>query len=190
MKRIVTVVVMLQLGAAGVYAQQTSVKMNFSGTSAPSIVNLLQPDSHNDEDNFAGTGTLGSFTVRHIRAIGNTPTTSSTCSGPTQLYFQELAAGGVFRFQDNSLLYVSLIQGSDCIDFSVPPLGEAHCTMSLQITGGTHRFKNASGTLTFTETVVPTLLDASNTPVFFAATGKYTGTISGVSDEQGQDEGQ
>jgi len=190
MKHVATVVVLLHLGAAGVYAQQTSVKMNLSGTSAPSTVNLLQPDSHNDEDSFAGTGTLGSFTVRHIRAISNTPTTSSTCSGPNQLYFQELAGGGVFRFQDNSLLYVTLIQGSDCIDFAVPPLGEAHCTMSLQITGGTGRFKNASGNLLFTETVLPTFLDASNNPAFFAASGQYTGTVSGVSKEHGQNEGQ
>ena len=190
MKRIATVVVMLHLGVAGVYAQQTPVKMNFSGTSAPSTVNLLQPDTNNDEDNFAGTGTLGSFTVRHIRAIANSPTTSSTCSGPNQLYFQELAGGGVFRFQDGSLLNVLLTKGGDCIDFAVPPAGEAHCTMSLQITGGTGRFKNASGTLTFTETVVPALLGASNTPVFFAATGQYTGTVFGVSEEQGQDEGQ
>jgi hypothetical protein len=62
--------------------------------------------------------------------------------------------------------------------------------VTFQITGGTGRFKNASGTLAFTETVVPVLADASNNPVFFAATGEYTGTVSGVSEEQGQDEGQ
>ena len=185
MKRIATVVVMLHLGVAAVYAQEKPVKMTFSRTSAPSTVNLLQPDTSNDEDNFAGTGTLGSFTVRNVRAIANSPSSSSTCSG---LFVQELAGGGVFRFQDGSLLSVNLTQGGDCINFA--PVPEAHCTVTFQITGGTGRFKNARGTLTFTETVLPVLADASNNPVFFAATGEYTGTVSGVSEEQGQDEGQ
>jgi hypothetical protein len=188
MKRIATVVVMLHLGVAALCAQEKPVKMKFSGTSAPSTVNLLQPDTSNDEDNFAGTGTLGSFTVRNVRAIANSPTPSSTCSGPNQIFSTESAGGGVFRFQDGSLLSVNLTQGGDCINFA--PVPEAHCTVTFQITGGTGRFKNARGTLTFTETVLPVLADASNNPVFFAATGEYTGTVSGVSEEQGQDGGQ
>jgi len=188
MKHIATVVVMLCLGVAAVYAQENHVKMIFSGTAASSTVNLAQPDTSNDEDNFAGNGTLGSFTVRNVRAIANSPTTPpSTCSGPNLYYFTESAGGGVFRFQDGSLLNVQLTQGSDCINFAT---NEAHCTVTFQITGGTGRFKNASGTLTFTETVVTVLSDASGNPVFFAATGDYTGTVSGVSEEQGQDGGQ
>jgi hypothetical protein len=52
--------------------------------------------------------------------------------------------------------------------------------MTFQITGGTGRFKDAAGTITLTETVLPVLADASNNPVFFAATGEFTGTVSGV----------
>jgi hypothetical protein len=190
MKHIATIALMLILGVTNVYAHENHVKMKFSGTSAASIINLKQPDpsnppqlaTNNDEDNFAGNGTLGSFTVRNIRAIATNPTASSSCSGANQFYFQELAGGGVFRFEDGSLLYVHLTQGSDCIDFTAL---EAHCTLTLEVIGGTGRFKNASGTLTFTETVVPVLADASNNPVFFAATGEYTGTVSGVSEEQG-----
>jgi len=175
---------MLHLGVAGVYAQQAPVKMKFSGTSAPSTVNLLQPGTSTGEDHVAGKGTLSSFTVRNVRAIANSPTPSSTCSGPNQLFFQELAGGGVFRFQDGSLLTVNLTQGGDCINLAT---GEALCTLTFQIAGGTGRFKNASGTLKFTETVVTVLADTSNNPVFFAAIGEYTGTVSGVSEEQGQD---
>ena len=40
MKHIVTVALMLNLGVAGIYAQQKPVKMTFSGTSAPSAINL------------------------------------------------------------------------------------------------------------------------------------------------------
>jgi hypothetical protein len=43
MKHIATVALILNLGVAGVYAQQSSVKMPFSGTSASSTVNLQQP---------------------------------------------------------------------------------------------------------------------------------------------------
>src|SRR5579863_8699930 len=176
MKRIASMALMICLGVAAVYAQR-SVNMTSSGTSGASAVNLQQPNTSNDEDNFAGTGTLGQFTVRQIRAISNSPTPSSTCSGPSKIYFLELAGGAVFRFQDGSLLTARLTQGSDCIDFSEL---FAHCTLVLQITGGTGRFQNATGTLTFTEAVAPTLFDTSNNPVFFFSTGAYTGTISGV----------
>ena len=186
MKHLATVALMLNLGVAGVYAHERPVKMTFSGTSAPSAINLQQPDTSNDEDNFAGRGTLGSFSLRNVRAIANSPTPSGTCPGPNQLYFTEPAGGGVFRFQDGSLLKVNLKQGVDCIDFVAQ---EAHCTLTFQITGGTDRFKDASGVLTLTETVVPVLADASNNPVFFTATGEITGTVSGVAaEEERQDE--
>ena len=193
MKRIASMTLMLALGVPTVYAQQRPVKMTFSGTSAPSAINLLQPGinnagTSNDEDNFAGKGTLGSFSYRQVRAISNSapPTPPSTCSGPNLLYLQELAGGGVFRFQDGSLLYVNLTQGADCIDLTT---NVANCILTLQITGGTGRFKNASGTLIFTENVVTVLADATGNPVFFAATGEFTGTVYGVDlDEERQDE--
>jgi len=158
-------------------AQQ--VKMTFSGTAGASASDLQQPNTRNGELNYAGTGTLGSFTFRLLEAEPYSPTSSNTCSGPNEIYAVESAGGGVFRFQDGSLLYVQLTHGSDCIDLST---GMAHCIRILQITGGTDRFKNVSpGTLlTLIETVVPVLADALGKPVFFSATGKITGTVSGV----------
>jgi hypothetical protein len=175
-KLIATVALMLNIGVAGVNAQQQGVKMTFSGTSEPSTI-TLQSGANTGEDNFAGSGTLGLFTFRDLEAAGAAPQQSSTCSGPSQLYFVRVAGGGVFRFQDGSLLKVSMTQGSDCIDLAA---GQAHCTVIYKITGGTGRFKNASGMLTFTETVVPVLADASQNPVFFAATGTFTGTVAGL----------
>ena len=46
MKHIATVALMLNLGVAGVYAQQRPVKMTFSGTAAPSTINLQQPNTN------------------------------------------------------------------------------------------------------------------------------------------------
>lgn len=178
----------LNLGVAAVYAHEKPVKMAFSGTAANTAINLQRPDTSNDEDNFAGSGTLGSFTIRNVRAIANSPTSSSACPGSNQLFFAETAGGGVFRFKDGSLLYLHLTEGGDCIDLVT---NEAHCTVAFQITGGTGRFKDASGVLTMTETVVRALTDAFNNPVFFAATGEFTGTISGVSEvREDRDEGQ
>ena len=182
MKHIATVALMLNLGVAGAYAQQKSVNMTFSGTSAPSTVNLLQPGTNNSEDNSAGNGTLGRFTFRNVRAIKAAPEPSSTCSGPTKVYFASVSGAAVFRFQDGSLLMVQLTQAGDCIDFMAL---EAQCTMTFKIMGGTGRFKNASGILTLTETNVPVLADASNNPVFFAPTGEITGTVSGVTAQDG-----
>jgi hypothetical protein len=180
MKHLATVALMLNLGAAGVYAQQNPVNMTFSGTSASSTINLQQPNTTTGEDNFAGNGMLGPFTFRNISASTASPQVSSTCSGPTNLYFLRVAGAGVFHFQDGSLLKVNLTQGADCIDLAA---GQANCTMTFQITGGTGRFKNASGILTLTETVLPVLADAANNPVFFASTGEFTGTVSGVAAE-------
>jgi hypothetical protein len=173
---------LLAVGVATIHAQG-SVKMTFSGTSANSVINLLQPNTSGDEDNFAGRGTLGSFTLRVVRAISNSPSVSNACPGQNVLFFAESAGAGVFRFEDGSLMYIQLTEGGDCIDFTA---NDAHCRITFQVSGGTGRFKNASGTLIFTETVVPVIADTTNNPVFFAATGRFTGTVSGVG-EQDQD---
>jgi hypothetical protein len=196
MKRIASMTLMLSLGVAAVYGQ-VSTKMTFSGTSAATAVNLQIPHTANDEDNFAGTGTFGPFTVRQIRAIDNAPTPppSSCASNPkdSYLYVLERAGGAVFRFQDGSLLNVLLTEGSDCIDFTA---GAAHCTVVFQVIGGTGRFQHATGTLTFTESVAPMLCGPAMCgpspdaiPVLFFATGEYTGTISGVGMGEGSQDG-
>ena len=183
MKYAGTLVLMLNLGIAGVYAQDKPVKMMYSGTEAAGTINLQFPDTHNGEFNFAGSGTLGSFTFRNVEAEAASPQPSSTCSA-TQVYFPTVAGAGVFRFQDGSLLKVNLTGGSDCIDL----VGQsALCTRILQIIGGTGRFKDASGgTVTLTETVVPVV---PNKFVFFAVTGEITGTISGVNIEEAPQDG-
>jgi hypothetical protein len=185
-----TLTLMLTLGATGIYAHEKPVKMTFSGTSANTVIDLQQPNTSNDEDNFAGKGTLGSFTVRLLRAIDNSPSSSSSCSGSNYLYLMEPAGGGVFRFGDGSLLYVNLEEGHDCINLAA---NNAYCTLTFKITGGTGRFKDASGILTMTELVLPVLnaLNNPNNPVLFAAAGEFTGTISGVArEDEGQDEQQ
>jgi hypothetical protein len=188
MKHIATVALMLNLGVAGVYAQQSPVTMTFSGTGGSSTINLQYPGTNNSEDNSAGNGTLGPFTFRNVRAINAVPEPSSTCSGSTKVYFSSVAGAAVFRFRDGSLLKVTLMQAGDCIDFAAL---EAHCTMIFQIAGGTGRFKNASGNLTLTETVLPVLADATQNPVYFASTGEFTGTVSGVAPaEEGEPERQ
>lgn len=176
-KHLSLMAVILSVGVAAAHAKTQSVNMTFSGTSAPSTINLQQPDTSNDGDNFAGIGTLGAFTVTNVRAIANSPGASSTCSGSNLLFLPELAGAGVFRFQDGSLLEVNLTQGGDCIDLTTE---EAQCGLTFQITGGTGRFQHASGVLIMTETVVTVATDTLGNPVFFAATGEFTGTISRV----------
>ena len=96
-----------------------------------------------------------------------------------------MGGAGVFRFHDGSLLKVNLTQGADCVDLEAQ---QGHCTLTLEITGGTGRFKDASGTLTLTETNVPVLTDTLNNPVFFASTGEFAGTVSGVAREADRQE--
>jgi hypothetical protein len=187
-RTLVLAALMLNLGIAGVYAQQQPVRMVFSGNGAPSPINLQQPNTNTGEENVAGDGTLGQFTYRNVRATAVAPQPSSTCSGPAKFFFPSVVGAGIFRFQDGSVLTVNLTQGGDCIDFAAQ---EAHCTLTLQITGGTGRFKDASGVLTFNTTALPVLADAVNNPVFFTETGEFRGTIFGVAiGEEGRAERQ
>jgi hypothetical protein len=179
-KGIVSAAILLVLSAATASAQ-TSVRMTFSGNSENTANDLLQPNTSNDEDHFTGIGTLGTFTLGEVRAISNSPSPSSSCSGANKLHLSEPAGGGIFRFGDGSLLYVHMTQGDDCIDFAA---GKAHCVLQFQVTGGTGRFANASGTLTLTETVVPVLADALGNPVYLASTGQITGQLSGAVNPQ------
>src|SRR5690348_15744753 len=144
MKHTATMALMLTLGVASVYAQQLPVKMRFSGSGGPSLVNLGQPNSVNFEENVTGDGALGPFTYHDLRAAALPPLMNTNgCS----LYLPPVFGGGIFRFQDGSLLTFSIKpnQGGDCIDLVQKV---ARCTLTLEITGGTGRFQNAFGVLT------------------------------------------
>ncbi len=181
MKHIATAALMFSLGVAGIHAQPADVTMPVSGTAARSTVNL-QADAPTSEYQLAGNGTLGPFTFRTVTTSTASPQQSSTCSGANLIYFAAVAGAGILRSQDGSLLKVNLTGGSDCIDLAA---GQAQCIRIYQITGGTGRFKDASGNITLTMTVVPTVLDASNNPSFFAITGDIGGTVSGVAADGG-----
>ncbi len=177
-----TVALMLSLGAANVYAQHLPFTLSFSGTGVSSTINL-GPGAFASDNNYAGSGTLGAFTFHTVEGSAVPP---GNCPGTNHPY----AGGGVFRFEDGSLLLVNLTQGSDCLQFT--PTGPvAHCTRTYQITGGTGRLKNASGgTIALTETVLAVLFDANTNPVLFATTGDITGSISGVAFTDGQNKEQ
>jgi hypothetical protein len=182
MKHGKTIALVLILASASAYAGQTPLKMTFSGNAGAGPIDLKQPNAITNEENLAGNGTLGSFSFRLIKASAIAPQPSSTCVGS---YFPNTAGGGLLRFQDGSLLYLTLTGGGDCIDF-VHMM--ATCTLTFKINGGTGRFKTASGVLTLTETAAPVLSDASMTPVFFSESGGFTGTISGLEgDDDSQD---
>ncbi|HEY1949166.1 MAG TPA: hypothetical protein VGG97_19315 [Bryobacteraceae bacterium] len=183
MKYIATMALMLSLGVANAYAHDRSVKMTSSGTATAGGVDLKIPNTTSGENDFAGNGNLGSYTFREIEAETG-PQASSTCSGPNLLYTTVVSGAGVFRFQDGSLLNVTVTEGADCIDLAAQ---QAHCTRTFKIISGTGRFKEAKGILEFTETIGPVLADATGNPVFFASTGEFTGTISGVAHDEGHE---
>jgi hypothetical protein len=137
MKHIATMTLTLTLGVASVYAQQHRVNMRFSGSGGPSPIDLQQPNSVNFEENVTGDGSLGPFTYHDLRAASFPPQTSSTCSGPL---LPPVFGGGIIRFQDGSLLTFSIKpnEGGDCIDLVQKV---ARCTLTLEITGGTGRFR-------------------------------------------------
>ena len=181
MKQIATVALMFNLGVAGVYAQERPVKMTFSGTNVATMINL-QANTVTDEHHSAGNGTFGAFTFRELHADGTAPQPPSGCTGPN---FAVVAGAGVFRFQDGSLLIVTVVDGSGCVNLAA---GKAALVVNYKISGGTGRFTGASGNLTMTATIMPVLANASNAPALLTNTGKFEGRVLGLGHgEEGHD---
>ncbi len=183
MKHLATAALMLNLGAAGIYAQQTQqrpVKMTSSGSMVPTTINL-GPNTITDEEHLAGNGTLGPFTLRALRTDETSPTSFGSCGIGSGPHFRVVAGGGVFRFQDGSLLAVGITGGALCIDTDH---GVGHLTETYQIKSGTERFKGVSGgTLTLTVTLMPVVFNGPNSAVLVTMAGEFTGTISGLPDQ-------
>lgn len=174
MKRIATLALILQLGVAGVYAQPNPVKMNYSGSNVATTINL-EDGTVTDEELLAGNGALGAFTYRELHADTASPQSSTTCSSP--YFFPILSGAGVFRFLDGSLMTVNVTKGAICVD---PTTFLGQLTETYQITGGTGRFKGATGTLTLTGTLNVVLSDTSGNPKLLTNTGEFEGTVLGV----------
>jgi hypothetical protein len=164
MKHFATAALMLNLGVASVYAQERPIRGSFSGTSGLTMANLAQ---FNAEYQFAGHGMSGQFTFRAITGSNGSMSPVSGCA----ISGTAVAGGGVFRFDDGSLLMVNLTDGTDCIN---PPT--AQCVRNFKVTAGTGRFKHVSqGTkITFAFTVLPVVDGLSA-----ILDGELTGTTSG-----------
>jgi hypothetical protein len=184
-RRLVLVALMLNLGVAAAHAEQRHVKMTFSGTNVATTINL-QANTITDETHLAGRGSLGPFTFRELHADGAAPQPPSGCLGPS---FAVVKGAGVFRFQDGSLLIVTVVDGSGCVN---PAAGKAALIVNYQISGGTGRFTDTSGNLRMTATIMPVLRNAANAPALLTNTGKFEGTILGAAleDEEREDERQ
>jgi hypothetical protein len=180
-RRLVLVALMLNLGVAAAHAEKGHVKMTFSGTNVATTINL-QANTVTDETHLAGKGSLGSFTFRELHADGAAP--PSGCLGPS---FAVVKGAGVFRFKDGSLLIVTVVDGSGCVN---PAAGKAALIVNYQISGGTGRFTDTSGNLRMTPTLMSVLRNAANAPALLTNTGKFEGTIVGAAleDEEGEDE--
>lgn len=176
MKHIVTMAVILGLGAVGLSAQDTPVNMKVSGTGGASAINL-QTGTGTAEYTLAGNGTLGRFTLRVVSSSAASPQASGTCSGT---YFPVLAGEGAFRFQDGSLLKLNLTGGGDCIDFVAH---KAFCTRVFQIVGGTGRFDGATGDTVTLDMDVSGVVPGKG--FLFAVVGDVNGIVSGVDIDNG-----
>ena len=177
MKYLTIAALMLNFGAASIYAESLSVDLTVSGTAANSTVQLT-PGSPASEYNLAGGGPFDPFTFRVVSTSAAKPDFPTNCTASNKIHFASVAGAGVLRSLDGSLLTVNLTGGGDCIDFTA---NQALCTRIFQITGGTGRFKDASGSITLTMTVAPLLADTSKNPVFFSVTGEVKGIASKVS---------
>ena len=151
----------------GFDSRHGQVKMAFSGSMVPTAIDL-RPDTITDEELLAGNGTLGPFTFRKLRTDETSPQSFGSCGSGFGPSIRVVAGGGVFRFEDGSLLTVTVTEGVLCVDLDHLV---GHLTETYQITGGTGRFEHASGTFARTSTIVPVLFNASGAPALLTNTG-------------------
>jgi hypothetical protein len=157
----------------GFDSRQERVKMAFSGSMVPTAIDV-QPDTITDEELLAGNGTLGPFTFRKLRTDETSPQFFGSCGSGFGPSIRVVAGGGVFRFEDGSLLTVTVTEGVLCVDLDHLV---GHLTETYQITGGTGRFNGASGALQSTGTLKPVLFSASNAAVLLTNAGELKGTV-------------
>ena len=193
MRHLTTVALMLNLGIASLYAQQPAeehsrvgrVRMRFSGSTMSTAL-AIAPNTLNHETQVAGNSSLGPFTYRGLWADDPSSQTPGSCGSGFGPNFRLVAGGGVFRFEDGSLLTVQLTEGTSCIDIADPahPVGRQFETY--QITGGTGRFKDAAAscdvtagdcTLQLSATRAVVLRDSSGAVKFVTFTGEFQGTV-------------
>jgi hypothetical protein len=168
-----TTVFVLAIGSDAQADESRFVRMTFSGTNVETNI-TLRPNTVTDETILTGNGSLGAFVFRELHADGASPEPPVGCSGPN---FAVLAGAGVFTFEDGGLLIVTVADGSACIDLAA---GKVAITVNYQITGGTGRFREASGELTMSGTLMAVLRNAANAPALLTNTGRIKGTVFGV----------
>jgi hypothetical protein len=145
----------------------------------------IAPNTLNHETHVAGNSSLGPFTYRGLWADDPSqfPGSCGSGFGPN---FRVVAGGGVFRFEDGSLLSVQLTEGTACLDISDPAHVVGRQFETYQITGGTGRFKHAAAscgvtpedcTLQLTATRMVVLRDSSGAVKFVTFTGEFQGTV-------------
>jgi hypothetical protein len=175
----------LAMPAAAQKQEQVPLKMTFSGSKVATKIDL-GPNTRTDEVHLAGNGTLGPFTFRSLRADETIPQSFGKCGAGSGPNLRVVAGGGVFRFQDGSLLTVTLTGGALCVDLDHVV---GHVNETYQITGGTGRFEGAKGSLASTATLGAVLNDASNQAVLLTINGDLDGTIlASAIPEGGQNE--
>jgi hypothetical protein len=176
LKPLALIGLLLNLGVTSAFAQQLPLKMTFSGSSVPTGI-TVQPNTVTDEELLAGNGTLGSFSFRKLRTDESVPESFGACGDGFGPNLRVPVAGGVFRFEDGSLLTVNLTDGLLCVD--VDHL-VGHLSESYQITGGTGRFTGVTGVLTLTAALNPALFSPSNAVLLLTVTGHLEGTLVGA----------
>ncbi len=124
----------------------------------------------------------GDFAYRGVWADDPTSQTAGSCGSGFGPNFRIVAGGGVFRFEDGSLLAIQLTEGTLCVDVSNPtrPVGRQFETY--RITGGTGRFENAAAqcgataegcTLRLIATRGLVLRDSAGAATLFTYTGEF-----------------
>ena len=192
MRHLTTVALMLNLGIASLYAQQPAeehsgagrLRMRFSGSTMSTTLAIV-PNTLNHESQVAGNSSLGPFTYRGLWA--DEPSQSSgSCGSGFGPNFRLVAGGGVFRFEDGSLLTIRLTEGTSCVDIADPANVVGRQFETYQITGGTGRFKHAAASCGITPGDCPleltgtrglVLRDSSGAPKLFTFTGEFEGTV-------------
>jgi hypothetical protein len=143
-----TAALIVSLGVASVSAEQRPVKLTLSGSMVATTIEL-QPNTITDEEQMAGNGTFGRFTFRKLRADETPPLGTGSCGSGLGPIIRVVSGGGVFRFEDGSLLTATVTEGTLCVDLdhSVGHLVETYQKVVLFSSAGAPKLLTMTGNI-------------------------------------------
>jgi hypothetical protein len=182
-RKSMTLLTIILAGGCSLFGEQRPLKLTYSGTMVATTIDIA-PGTVTDEEQLAGTGTLGKFTFRKLRVDALVPTFGGCGKGVGPI-FAVTGGAGVFRFEDGSLLNVTVTQGVLCVDVSNPQNLVGYLNETYPVVSGTGRFQNVAASCATTPSDCTFKSNGTLSAILFDSTGQAAKLLTNIGTFEG-----